>query len=88
YHTPLCADADRELRHAFAQLAAVPDESPILHNEKREIKALRRADGVVWYDFATLCGGPRSQNDYIELASRFHAIVLSDVPQMSPRKAS
>ncbi|WP_155027662.1 cell division protein ZapE [Burkholderia pseudomallei] len=88
YHTPLGADADRELRHAFTQLAAVPDESPILHIEKREIKALRRADGVVWFDFATLCGGPRSQNDYLELASRFHAIVLSDVPQMSPRMAS
>ncbi|AOJ03555.1 MULTISPECIES: cell division protein ZapE [Burkholderia] len=88
YHTPLGAEADRALRHAFAQLAAVPDESPILHIEKREIKALRRADGVVWFDFATLCGGPRSQNDYLELASRFHAIVLSEVPQMSPRMAS
>ncbi|AOJ70830.1 MULTISPECIES: cell division protein ZapE [Burkholderia] len=88
YHTPLGADADRALRHAFGQLAAVPDESPILHIEKREIKALRRADGVVWFDFATLCGGPRSQNDYLELASRFHAIVLSEVPQMSPRMAS
>ncbi|RXV73659.1 cell division protein ZapE [Burkholderia stabilis] len=88
YLTPLGADADRELRHAFAQLAAVPDESPILHIEKRELKALRKADGVVWFDFATLCGGPRSQNDYLELASRFHAIVLSEVPQMSPRMAS
>ncbi|GBH27737.1 cell division protein ZapE [Burkholderia vietnamiensis] len=88
YHTPLGADADRELRRAFAKLAAVPDESPILHIEKRELKALRKADGVVWFDFATLCGGPRSQNDYLELASRFHAIVLSEVPQMSPRMAS
>ncbi|MBZ4241216.1 cell division protein ZapE, partial [Mycobacterium tuberculosis] len=84
----LGADADRELRHAFQKLAAVPDESPLLHIEKRELKALRKADGVVWFDFATLCGGPRSQNDYLELASRFHAIVLSEVPQMSPRMAS
>lgn len=88
YHTPLGAEADRELRRAFAKLAAVPDESPILHIEKRELKALRKADGVVWFDFATLCGGPRSQNDYLELATRFHAIVLSGVPQMSPRMAS
>ena len=65
YHTPLGAQADRELRSAYAQLAAVPDESPILHIEKRELKALRRADGVVWFDFATLCGGPRSQNEYL-----------------------
>jgi len=88
YHTPLGAQADRALRAAFAQLAAVPDESPILHIEKREIKALRRADGVVWFDFATLCGGPRSQNDYLELATRFHTVILSGVPQMSPRMAS
>ena len=88
YHTPLGAQADRELRAAYAQLTAVPDESPILHIEKREIKALRRADGVVWFDFATLCGGPRSQNDYLELATRFHTVILSDVPQMSPRMAS
>jgi cell division protein ZapE len=88
YHSPLGAPADKALRDAFARLAAVPDESPILHIEKRELKALRRADGVVWFDFATLCGGPRSQNDYLELASRFHAVVLSGVPQMSARMAS
>ncbi|HZZ09161.1 MAG TPA: cell division protein ZapE [Paraburkholderia sp.] len=88
YHTPLGAAADKALRDAFSRLAAVPDESPILHIEKRELKALRRADGVVWFDFATLCGGPRSQNDYLELASRFHAVILSAVPQMSIRMAS
>ena len=56
--------------------------------EHREIRALRRAGGVVWFDFKTLCGGPRSQNDYLELASQFHTVVLSDVPQMAPRMAS
>jgi cell division protein ZapE len=88
YHTPLGAAADKALRDDFAKLAAVPDESPILRIEKRELKALRKADGVVWFDFATLCGGPRSQNDYLELASRFHAVILSEVPKMSPRNAS
>jgi len=42
----------------------------------------------VWFDFSVLCGGPRSQNDYLELATRFHTVFLSDVPQMSPRLAS
>ena len=88
YHVPTGAEADREMRHAFRDVAGVPDESPILHIEKRELHALRRAGGVVWFNFATLCGGPRSQNDYLELATRFHTIFLSDVPQMSPRMAS
>jgi cell division protein ZapE len=62
--------------------------TPVLHIEHREIRAVRRAGGVVWFDFRTLCGGPRSQNDYLELASRFHTVLLSNVPQMPPRMAS
>jgi cell division protein ZapE len=38
------------------------------------------ADGVAWFGFAELCGGPRSQDDYIELARCFHTIILSDIP--------
>lgn len=88
YHVPADAAADKAMRDAFQKLAGVPDESPVLHIEKRELKAQRHAGAVVWFNFATLCGGPRSQNDYLELAARFHTIFLSDVPQMPPRMAS
>jgi len=60
----------------------------LLHIEQRELHAVRRAGGVVWFDFRTLCGGPRSQNDYLELASQFHTLLLSNVPEMPPRLAS
>ena len=40
------------------------------------------ADDVAWFDFAELCDGPRSQNDYIELAREFHAVLISGVPGM------
>ncbi len=88
YHTPLGARADAQMLAAFERLAEVRDEDPRLHIEQREIVARRRAGGVVWFDFARLCGGPRSMNDYLELASRFHTVLLSDVPAMSPRLAS
>jgi cell division protein ZapE len=88
YHTPLGAEADEAFRRAFDELAEARDEDPLLHIEHREIKSIRRAGGVVWFDFKTLCGGPRSQNDYLELAARFHTVMLSGVPQMSPRLAS
>jgi cell division protein ZapE len=88
YHHPLGPQAEAELAQAFVRLAEARDEDPLLHIEHRELRALRRAGGVVWFDFKTLCGGPRSQNDYLELAARFHTVLLSNVPQMPPRLAS
>jgi cell division protein ZapE len=88
YHCPLGPAAEAALTEAFEQLAEVRDEDPVLYIEQREITARRKAGGVVWFDFKWLCGGPRSQNDYLEIASRFHTLILSNVPQMQPRMAS
>jgi cell division protein ZapE len=88
YYTPLNAASDHMLRDAYAKVADTADESPIVHIENREIRALRRAGGVIWFDFATLCGGPRSQNDYLELATRFHTVILSGIPAMSAGQSS
>ncbi|NKI69691.1 cell division protein ZapE [Collimonas pratensis] len=88
YHSPLNADTDRALRHAFAGVAETADEDPLVDIEARKIKALRKAGGVIWFDFNTLCGGPRSQNDYLEIASRFHTVILSGIPQMSAAMSS
>lgn len=46
----------------------------------RHIKAEFHSSNAVWFSFDSLCNGPRSQLDYIELASRFKNIFLSDVP--------
>lgn len=88
YHCPLGEAAEAALTQAFEQLAEVRDEPPVLNIEHREITARRKAGGVVWFDFKWLCGGPRSQNDYLEIASRFHTVILANVPQMPPRMAS
>jgi len=88
YHWPLGPAAEAALTAAFEQLAEVRDEEPVLHIEQREITARRKAGGVVWFDFRWLCGGPRSQNDYLEIATRFHTLILAGVPQMPPRMAS
>ena len=88
YHTPLNDAAETSMGAAFERLAEAKDEPPLLNIEHREIRARRRAGGVVWFDFKALCGGPRSQNDYLELASQFHTLLLSGVPQMTPRFAS
>lgn len=88
YYWPLSAAADQALRTAYSKIAECADEDPHVRIEGREIRCLRRAGGIIWFDFATLCGGPRSQNDYLEIASRFHTVVLSAIPAMSAGQSS
>jgi cell division protein ZapE len=88
YLTPCGAEAEAKLAAAFERIAETEDDDPVLQIESRQIRAKRRAGGVVWFDFAVLCGGPRSQNDYLEIATQFHTVLLSNVPQMSAGHAS
>ena len=85
YHAPLDDTADTNLVKYFHQLA--PEQQSFRCDEDIEInhRPLRvryEADDVAFFDFKVLCEGPRSQNDYIELARLYHAILLSNVPQM------
>ncbi|MGY8870174.1 MAG: cell division protein ZapE [Pseudomonadales bacterium] len=47
---------------------------------RRPIDVIELSSHVVWFNFDALCNGPRSQLDYIELASRFSNILVSDIP--------
>ncbi len=88
YHVPTGTQAEAAMEKAFDLVAESQDEDPVLQIESRRILARRKAGGVVWFSFKVLCGGPRSQNDYLEIASQFHTVFLSDVPQMPVRMAS
>ena len=88
YHVPSGEQAEVGMDKAFDQIAESKDEDPVLHIESRRVLARRKAGGVVWFSFKVLCGGPRSQNDYLEIASQFHTVFLSDVPKMPVRMAS
>jgi len=87
YLTPVNADTQAILGQMFQTLIGNKREisKPVLYIESRELRPLHLADGVVWFDFQTLCCGPRSQNDYLEIAKQFHTVILSGVPYMPPR---
>jgi cell division protein ZapE len=83
YHSPLDAAADQSLMCSFKSLLpanAVVQSDTDVEVEGRMIRARHVAEGVAWFDFVALCDGPRSQNDYIELAREFHTVILSNVP--------
>ena len=48
---------------------------------------LRRAKGVIWLEFAELFEKPRSQMDYLEIASTYHTVLISNVRVMSPAQS-
>ena len=87
YHTPLDLESDRALMHAFRQIAEVEEEYHELDVEGRVIPYRHRAGGVVWFEFDVLCGWGRSQNDYLDLAKRFHTLIVSGVPRMGLERA-
>ena len=83
YHYPLDASANESLLASFMSLApeqGLADQN--LEINGRELRAKWVADDVVWFEFAELCDGPRSQNDYIEIARIYHAVLLGNVPAM------
>jgi cell division protein ZapE len=88
YVTPLGESAEQRLSAAFARIAEVDEQEPTLRIEGRIIRARQRAGGIVWFDFDELCGGPRSYNDYLEIASQFHTVILSNVPCLSMAQSS
>ena len=88
YMTPITDNTNGELRAAFERLSDTAPQDPVLTIEGRDIRAIALSGSVVWFDFVTLCGGPRSQIDYLDMASRFHTVILSDVPCMGPRHSS
>jgi cell division protein ZapE len=84
YHTPPGAEAERELARIFTSQAQgeVIDGGELIIND-RPIPIRKRADNILWFDFAALCDGPRAVADYIALAKAGPAVIISNVPQFT-----
>ncbi|MEP7062637.1 MAG: cell division protein ZapE [Betaproteobacteria bacterium] len=82
YFVPAGPVADAAITGAFDRLAECADEDPVLDIDGRRLVARRRAGSAAWFDFTTLCDGPRSQRDYLDIAQRFGIVLLSGVPRM------
>lgn len=48
----------------------------------RLIKVQSASADLVWFSFSDLCVGPRSSLDYIDIASRFATVLITNVPRL------
>lgn len=80
FYTPLDENAKHHLQNAFTHFSqgANIEYEPLLIWE-RHIPIIKRAGSVVWCDFEIICGRPRSQNDYLEIAKQFHTVIIQNV---------
>jgi cell division protein ZapE len=84
YHTPLDEQAAIVLAELFEHMTAndvLPESS--LEIEGRMIDVVHCAEGVVWFNYQTICDIPRGAADYIEISRLFHTVFVSDVLVMN-----
>jgi len=86
--TPADAANDAHLADRFVALAGGEGTTRPLALGGRQVAVRRRAPGVVWFDFATLCGAAHGQNDYLDIAHDFHTVLLSKLPCLTAEQAS
>ena len=83
YHTPVTPAAEQALARAFEAMSkATYSAHGHITIGSREIAFLRRAKGVIWFDFDALCVQARSQVDYLEIASAYHTVLISGILQL------
>jgi cell division protein ZapE len=85
YHQPLGPATDARLDQAFAALTdGAAGEPALIEVGSRRLEVPRAAKGVAWFDFAALCEQPLGPADYLALTLRYHTVLLSGVPRLTP----
>lgn len=75
------SDAEQRLADFFCRIAPGAFEiGRVLDILGRPVRTVRAAKGVAWFEFSELCDGPRSQEDYIEIARCYQTVIVSNVP--------
>lgn len=81
YHVPCNAESNQAM---LDQLRDVSVDEPrfgeMLQIQGREIPTIAVSSEAVWFEFRHLCDAPRGKGDYVELAHRFHTVMISDIP--------
>lgn len=81
YRAPLDEHSDAWLERRWRDLGCDDAHRDAgIEIEGRRIAVRARCKGSAWFDFDALCEGPRSSNDYIEIAREFHTVLLGGVP--------
>jgi cell division protein ZapE len=85
WYRPLGPAAHEAMDAAWARLTlgAAP-QAATLEVGGRSLRLERTAAGCARASFAEVCMRPLGPADYLELADRFHTLLLEDIPRLTP----
>lgn len=85
YYSPLGLAAEQAIEHAWKRLTfdATP-QAVTLDVGGRPLHVEREASGVARFTFDELCARPLGAADYLEIADRFHTVILESIPRLTP----
>ncbi|MBS0639068.1 MAG: AFG1 family ATPase [Proteobacteria bacterium] len=85
WHVPADDFSRREMDKIFAALTDGAPVVPVtLTIMGRDLIVEQAADGVARFDFEFLCNTALGAGDYLAIATKFHTVVLDDIPRLSP----
>jgi cell division protein ZapE len=80
-------DTPQRLETLFAELADHgTSSSGSIEIEGRPISVIRQSSSAVWFNFFAICAGPRSQDDYIEIAREYQSVIVAGVPVLDAQR--
>ena len=86
YYAPIGPKADAALDAAFRALTGHDKGEPAeIELFGRRLDVPQAIDGVARFDFDALCRRPLGSADYLEIAQRFHTVVLDRIPRSGQR---
>jgi cell division protein ZapE len=85
YYAPLGPAAAEAVEAAWRRLTLGAQANAVtLDVGGRALRVARAAAGVARFTFEELCARPLGAADYIEIAERFHALIIENIPRLNP----
>lgn len=88
FMVPASVESDARMEAMFNRLSPLDaQDATQIEIMGRMIPVKKFSHGVVWFEFGDICGGPRAQTDYLEIAHQFHTVFISHIPKMDAADA-
>ncbi len=85
WYAPLGPAAAESMENAWKRLTGgAQPQAVTLDIGGRELRVDREAAGVARFGFDELCARPLGPADYLEIAERFHTVLIEDIPKLTP----